>query len=220
MAYTDSTTDIDSADQYNWESPYEKLETALHDAYVNQKNGVASAYIQYKDAEKTAKLAYGYSVADSSTYEYESKVGNPDKYDTTQQQITLTGDYKLPIGTAVYGIEHLKQELDSSVYEADDRKVTGGYLGYILSKDNIDAQANVRHDDYSDFDSETTYNLGAAYHFTPELRVGANYAKGYRVPSFTQLFPASWGSNPNLKPETSDNYEALLSMILCFNLRA
>ena len=79
--YTDSTTDIDSADQYNWESPYEKLETALHDAYVNQKNGVASAYIQYKDAEKTAKLAYGYSVADSSTYEYESKVGNPDKYD-------------------------------------------------------------------------------------------------------------------------------------------
>ena len=209
--YTDSTTDIDSADQYNWESPYEKLETALHDAYVNQKNGVASAYIQYKDAEKTAKLAYGYSVADSSTYEYESKVGNPDKYDTTQQQITLTGDYKLPIGTAVYGIEHLKQELDSSVYEADDRKVTGGYLGYILSKDNIDAQANVRHDDYSDFDSETTYNLGAAYHFTPELRVGANYAKGYRVPSFTQLFgPASWGSNPNLKPETSDNYEAFI----------
>ena len=209
--YADSTTDIDSADQYNWQPPYEKLETALSDAYVDQKNGVASAYIQYKDAEKTAKLAYGYSVADSSTYEYESKIGNPDKYDTTQQQINLTGDYKLPIGTAVYGIEHLKQELDSSVYEADDRKVTGGYLGYILSKDNIDAQANVRHDDYSDFDSETTYNLGAAYRFTPELRVGANYAKGYRAPSFTQLFgPASWGSNPNLKPETSDNYEAFI----------
>lgn len=209
--YADSTTDIDSADQYNWQPPYEKLETALSDAYVDQKNGVASAYIQYKDAEKTAKLAYGYSVADSSTYEYESKIGNPDKYDTTQQQINLTGDYKLPIGTAVYGIEHLKQELDSSVYEADDRKVTGGYLGYILSRNNIDAQANVRHDDYSDFDSETTYNLGAAYRFTPELRVGANYAKGYRVPSFTQLFgPASWGSNPNLKPETSDNYEAFI----------
>ena len=203
--YADSTTDIDAGIDFVNNSPI------LDNAYSDQKNGVANTYIQYKDAEKTAKLAYGYSIANSSTYEHESKIGNPDKYDTTQQQINLTGDYKLPIGTAVYGIEHLKQELDSSVYEADDRKVTGGYLGYILSKDNIDAQANVRHDDYSDFDSETTYNLGAAYRFTPELRVGANYAKGYRAPSFTQLFgPASWGSNPNLKPETSDNYEAFI----------
>lgn len=209
--YAESKTDIDSADQYDWQPPYEKLESALPDAYVDQKNGVANAYIQYKDAEKTAKLTYGYSIADSSTYEYESKIGNPDKYDTTQQQVNLTGDYNLPVGTAIYGIEHLKQELDSSVYQADDRKVTGGYLGYILSKDNIDAQINVRYDDYSDFNSETTYNLGGAYHLTPELRVGANYAKGYRAPSFTQLFgPTSWGGNPNLKPETSDNYEAFI----------
>lgn len=209
--YAESTTDIDSADQYNWQPPYEKLESALPHAYADQKNGVANAYVQYQDFEKTAKLTYGYSVADSSTYDYESSIGNPDKYDTTQQQINLTGDYKLPFGTAVYGIEHLKQELDSSIYEADDRKVTGGYLGYLLSKDNIDAQVNVRHDDYSDFDSETTYNLGAAYRFTPELRVGANYATGYRAPSFTQLFgPTSWGGNPNLSPETSDNYEAFI----------
>src|SRR5690606_567488 len=79
------------------------------------------------------------------------------------------------------------------------------------SKGNIDAQANIRYDDYSDVDSKTTYNLGTAYRLTPELRVGANYAKGYRAPSFTQLFgPASWGSNPNLRPETSDNYEAFI----------
>ena len=203
--YADSTTDIDAGIDFVNNSPI------LDNAYSDQKNGVANTYIQYKDAEKTAKLAYGYSIANSSTYEHESKIDNPDKYDTTQQQVNLTGDYKLPLGTAIYGIEHLKQQLDSSVYEADDRKVTGGYLGYILSKSNIDAQANVRHDDYSDFDSETTYNLGAAYRFTPDLRVGANYAKGYRAPSFTQLFGlASWGSNPNLKPETSDNYEAFI----------
>jgi len=113
--YAESTTDIDSADQYNWQPPYEKLESALPDAYADQKNGVANAYVQYKDFEKTAKLTYGYSVADSSTYEYESSIGNPDKYDTTQQQINLTGDYKLPFGTAVYGVEHLKQKLDSSI---------------------------------------------------------------------------------------------------------
>lgn len=212
--YSESTTDIDSADQYDYLPPYNKLESALPDAYADQKNGAATAYIQYKDTAKTAKLAYGYSVADSSTYEYESKIGNPDKYDTTQQQVSLTGDYKLPMGSAIYGVEHLKQELESSVYKAGDRKVTSGYLGYITSYNNIDAQANVRYDDYSDFDSETTYNLGAAYRFTPELRAGLNYAKGYRVPSFTQLYgPTSWGGNPNLKPETSDNYEAFIEYV-------
>lgn len=209
--YSESTTDIDSADIRDQDDPSIIYETSLNHAYADQKNGAATAYVQYKDTAKTAKLAYGYSVADSSTYEYESKIGNPDKYDTTQQQVSLTGDYKLPMGSAIYGVEHLKQELESSVYKADDRKVTSGYLGYITSYNNIDAQANVRYDDYSDFDSETTYNLGAAYRFTPELRAGLNYAKGYRVPSFTQLYgPSYWGSNPNLKPETSDNYEAFV----------
>lgn len=203
--YSDSTTDIDAGIDFANNSPI------LNNAHADQKNGVANVYVQYKDAKKTAKLAYGYSVADSSTYEHESKIGNPDRYDTTQQQINLTGDQNLSVGTAIYGIEYLKQELDSNIYDADGRQVTSGYLGYILSKGNIDAQANIRYDDYSDFDSKTTYNLGTAYRLTPELRVGANYAKGYRAPSFTQLFgPASWGSNPNLKPETSDNYETFI----------
>ena len=53
--------------------------------------------------------------------------------------------------------------------------------------------------------------LGAAYNFTSEIRTGINYAKGYRVPTFNDLYaPDSWGSNPDLKPETSDNYEAFV----------
>lgn len=209
--YSESTTDIDSADQYSWMPPYQKTETALSYAYADQKNGAATAYGQYTTDQYDAKLSYGYSVDKSSNYEYLSHVGNPDEYDTKQQQISLAGSYNLPSGKAIYGVEHLKQELDSNVYEADDRKVTSGFLGYLTSYNNIDAQANIRYDDYSDFDSETTYNLGAAYHFNPELRAGINYAKGYRVPTFNDLYgPDSWGSNPDLDPETSDNYEAFV----------
>lgn len=207
--YSESTTDIDSADQYNWTSPYEKTKTALSHSYADQKNGAGMAYAQYATDQYDAKLSYGYSEDKSSTYEYESHIGNPAKYDTKQQQIGLTGGYNLTTGKAIYGVEHLKQELESNVYEADDRKVTSGYLGYVASYNNADVQANIRYDDYSDFDSETTYNLGMAYHLTPELRAGINYAKGYRVPTFNDLYgPASWGSNPELKPESSDNFEA------------
>lgn len=212
--YADSETDIDSADSYDWNPPYTLLEKSLPRAFSEQKNGAANAYIQYQAPQHNSKLAYGYSIDKSSTYEYESHIGNPSEYNTKQQQLSLTGDYLLPIGTAVYGVEHLRQELESNIYDANDRKVNSGFLGYVVSHNNIDAQANVRYDDYSDFDSETTYNLGAAYNLTPEFRAGANYAKGYRAPTFNDLYgPTNWGSNPNLKPETSDNYEAFIEYV-------
>lgn len=175
------------------------------EAYTDQKNGAAQVYADWKyNADSSLKLSYGQSMDKSNTTSV-----NPSIYDTKQQQVNLVGTHGLPKGQLIYGAEHLKQELDSDKYEADDRKVTSGFLGYIVSQDKFDAQANVRHDDYSDFDSETTYNLGAAYHLTPELRAGANYAKGYRVPNFNDLYDVDSG-NPNLKPESSDNYEAFL----------
>lgn len=203
--YTESTTDIDSGDDYDTGA------AALDNAYADQKNGAGTIYAQYSTDKFDAKLSFGYSEDKSLTYENELHLSNPDKYDTKQQQINLVGSYNLPVGKAIYGLEHLKQELESNIYEANDRKVTSGFLGYLASYNNIDAQANIRYDDYSDFDSETTYNLGAAYNFTPEIRTGINYAKGYRVPTFNDLYaPDSWGSNPDLKPETSDNYEAFV----------
>lgn len=208
--YSESTTDIDSADEYNRDT-YELISPALDNSYTDQKNGAGTVYAQYNTDQYDAKLSYGYSIDKSSTYETEAHIGNPSEYDTKQQQIDFTGSYKLPVGKAIYGAAYLKQELDSNVYEADDRKVKSSFLGYLVSHNNIDAQANVRYDDYSDFDSETTYNFGVGYHFTPEIRAGINYAKGYRVPTFNDLYgPNDWGSNPNLKSETSDNYESFL----------
>lgn len=204
--YSKSTTDIDAYDDYNTSAP------ALKHAFSDQNNGAASAYLEHTNDNSNTKLTYGYSIDESITYETDSKNGS--KYDTNQQQINLVRAQDLPIGKAIIGAEYLNQELESNVYTTNDRKIKSGFLGYLVSHNNIDAQANVRYDDYSDFDSKTTYNLGAAYHLNPEFRVGANYAKGYRAPTFNDLYgPASWGSNPNLKPETSDNYEAFIEYI-------
>ena len=199
--YSKSTTDIDAYDDYNTNIP------ALKHAFSDQNSGAASAYLEHSDDNSNTKLTYGYSIDESITYETDLKNGS--KYDTNQQQINLVRVQDLPIGKAIIGAEHLTQELESNVYTAKDRKIKSGFLGYLVSHNNIDAQANVRYDDYSDFDSETTYNLGAAYHLTPEFRVGANYAKGFRGPTFNDLYYPNSG-NPNLKPETSDNYEAFI----------
>lgn len=199
--YSKSTTDIDAYDDYLTNAP------ALKNAFAEQNNGAASAYLEHFDDSSSTKFTYGYSIDESTTYE--TDVNNGSKYDNNQQQISLVRTQTLPIGKAIIGAEHLNQELKSNVYDANDRKVKSGFLSYLVSHNNIDAQANVRYDDYSDFDSETTYNLGAAYHLTPEFRVGANYAKGFRAPTFNDLYYPNSG-NPNLKPETSDNYEAFI----------
>lgn len=190
--YSKSTTDFDNADASN--------------VYSDQKTGAAQLYVDYRYLPGSSlKLQYGHSIDDSDTKTYDSY------YNTDQDQVSLVGQHQLPVGRGIYGVEYLNQSIDSSDFDVEDRDVTSAFLGYLIANDQFDAQANVRFDDNSQYGNETTYNLGGAYRFTPELRVGANYAKGYRAPSFTQLFgPTSWGGNPNLKPETSDNYEAFI----------
>ena len=49
---------------------------------------------------------------------------------------------------------------------------------------------------------------GLTYLITPQSSAYFNYSQGFRVPTFNELFALGpFGSNPNLKPVTSDNYE-------------
>lgn len=192
--YTESTTEFDDGESQGDDN-----------THVDQINGAAQAFIDWQYAPASSvKLAYGQSFDKADTFSTYSS-----NFDTNQQQVSLVGRQLLPQGQAIFGAEHLTQSLDSSAYKADDRKVTSGFLGYVLGSDSVDAQANVRYDDYSEYGSETTYNAGVAFHISPSFRVGTNYAKGFRAPTFNDLYYPGSG-NPNLIPETSDNYEAFV----------
>ena len=189
--YSKSTTDFDNGSYEN--------------AHVDQENGSAQAYVDWRYMPGSSlKLQYGHSIDKSDT---SSQYGSV--FDTKQDQISLVGQHQLAVGQGVYGVEYLNQRLDSSAYEIDDRDVTSTFLGYILANDKFDAQANLRYDDNSQYGDETTYNLGAAYHISPDWRIGTSYAKGFRAPTFNDIYPG-YGGNPDLKPETSDNYEAFV----------
>ena len=193
LLYSDSTTEFDDG--------------ALEEVRSEQENGAAQAYVDWRySPDSSVKLQYGHSIDKSDTFSNFSS-----NFETKQDQISLVGKQNLPVGQAVYGLEYLNQSLDSDVpnYDIDDRDVTSAFLGYVLANDQFDAQANLRYDDNSQYGDETTYNLGAAYHLSPNLRAGVGYAKGFRAPTFNDLFPG-YGGNPNLKPETSDNYEAFI----------
>ena len=174
------------------------------DAFSDQENGSAQAFVDWRYMPgSSVKLQYGHSIDETDTPVYGSH------YDTEQDQISLVGQHQLSIGQGFYGIEYLNQSLDSSAYEIDDRDVASAFFGYVFDIDQFDAQANLRYDDNSQYGDETTYNLGAAYHISPDWRIGTSYAKGFRAPTFNELYFPNY-SNPELEPETSDNYEAFV----------
>jgi iron complex outermembrane recepter protein len=56
--------------------------------------------------------------------------------------------------------------------------------------------------------NRTNPRAGLTYLIHPIASVYFNYSQGFRVPTFLELFPlVGFQSNPNLKPETSDNFE-------------
>ena len=174
------------------------------DAQADQENGAVQAFVDWRYLPGSSlKLQYGHSIDKSDNLVYQSI------YNTKQDQISLIGQHKLPVGRGIYGLEYLNQSLDSSAYSIDDRDVKSAFLGYVLANDQFDAQANLRFDDNSQYGNKTTYNLGGAYHLNPNFRLGASYAKGFRAPTFNDIYPGFSG-DPDLKPETSDNYEAFM----------
>lgn len=211
--YTDSTTDIDSAGN------------AFPNAYSDQKNGSANAYLQYKTPLTVSKLSYGQSIDKSTSHDANSiNYQEGSQYDTTQEQARLETSINAQPGTVIVGAEWLSQKLDASdvldfsgypdpavqtPYNPDDRTVKSAFVGYQLADTYYDLQANYRVDDNSQYGNESTYNLGAAIRPLAGMRIGANYATGFRAPTFNDLYWPGF-SNPKLKPERTKNTEVFV----------
>lgn len=214
--YTDSTTDIDSAGN------------VFPNAYSDQKNGSANAYLQYKTPLTVSKLSYGQSIDKSTTHDANSiDYQKGSQYDTTQEQARLETSINAQPGTVIVGAEWLSQQLDASdvldfsgypdpavqtPYNPDDRTVKSAFVGYQLADTYYDVQANYRVDDNSQYGHESTYNLGAAIRPLAGMRIGANYATGFRAPTFNDLYWPGF-SNPNLKPERTKNTEVFVEYV-------
>ncbi|MBS9779228.1 MAG: TonB-dependent receptor [Moraxellaceae bacterium] len=177
---------------------------AKQNTHSKNKNGSAQVFGEYQYADNSSlKLQYGESIDKSETF---NTAWGDSTYQTHQQQINLIGKHQLPLGKVIYGGEYLQQKLDSSAYQADDRKVKSIFSGYHLTKDKFDLQANIRHDKNSQYGNQTTYNFGVAYRPLKNLRIGTSYATGFKMPSFNDLYYPNY-SNPKLQAETSKNIE-------------
>ncbi len=142
---------------------------------------------------------------------------------TRQNQITWQNDLRLAEGQKLtLAYEHLEQRVNGDIvntmdypatvgnYDVTGRHVnsfTGVYLGD-FGRHHV--QASVRNDDNSQYGNRTTGGLTYGFDLTDKVRATAGYSTGFRAPNFNELYWRNDGffqGNPNLRPETSRNYE-------------
>ncbi len=154
--------------------------------------------------------------------------GKPDTTDTdfkgAQAQISWNpAQYKLTAG-----FDWIKYEIEQEPYKPNKTEYDNpsyfllGKARYLDSR--LILTGGLRYDEYevemkegqggSESDDHVTPRIGAAYFILDDLKLRANYAQGFRMPSARELAGnyiigvTPYKGNPNLDPEKSDTYEA------------
>jgi vitamin B12 transporter len=87
--------------------------------------------------------------------------------------------------------------------------IVSPYLSlFIQDLQGLNLEVGGRYNHHSEFGERFTYNVSASYQIANNYKIFANVSSGFRAPTVNDLFgPINFGSNPNLKPETSNNFE-------------
>jgi vitamin B12 transporter len=121
------------------------------------------------------------------------------------------------------GFDYMKYDVEGTYQGTSTYKDAAGYVAAKarLLDDKIIVSAGGRYDDYklsgsaaaaNSSDSNFTYSLGLAYLPQEWLKLRADYAEGFRMPTPAQLGGSTSGNyiyrpSPDLKPESSSTWE-------------
>jgi len=134
-----------------------------------------------------------------------------DLYKTTQYQMTWQNNIKLNKGSLVMLYDFLQEKIDTTdLYDKTKRTNNGFVLGYNIEYNQNTLQTSLRKDLNSQYNNETTGNIGYAYQINPQWKISSSFGTAFVAPSFNYLYSSvdSWAlGNPDLKPEKSKNIE-------------
>jgi vitamin B12 transporter len=157
----------------------------------------------------------GQGVDESVTYSADFAAPTRSLFRTTQDQFNWQNDISLPVGVLTLMYDRLQDKVDSTTEFKNSERTNEGYVAsYVANIQAHTVQASVREDHNSSFGNNVTGGLGYGYQINDAWRITGSYGSAFKAPSFNDLyFPDSFGfvtSNPNLRPEKSDNLEASL----------
>lgn len=130
---------------------------------------------------------------------------------TVQRQLTWENTFATPLGVAVVLAEHLQQKVSrpGEPFAVSERTINGVAAGLSGDSGVHSWQANLRHDDNSQFGPQSTGLLAYGLAFSPSWRAAASYGTSFVAPSFNQLYYPGFGT-PSLLPEEGKHAELSL----------
>jgi vitamin B12 transporter len=202
----------------NWDAGVRFLQSNGQDSFDNAYGLPTDVNYTYSKVRQLSAFADGkltdwwtthFIAADGQDHEVDNTNGlYNDRFDTENHQYTWQNDLKfMPQLNFQLGYERLDQSLDSDQFAAPDRHVNSVFAGYTGRFGANQIQANIRHDQYSDFGGANSYYLGYGYDITKNWKVTASYSDAFRAPSFDDLYYPDSG-NPSIQPERSHSVEA------------
>ena len=136
----------------------------------------------------------------------------PGNFKTEQSQAGWFNEFKTATGHMSAGIEWRREKLASDTpYEAKKRDTTSIFASYFERVGPSHLEFTVRRDEEDQFGRRNTGSISCGYTLTPELSVYSRVGHAFRAPGFNDLYYPG-ASNPNLKPERSDQAEAGLRL--------
>jgi vitamin B12 transporter len=139
---------------------------------------------------------------------FKERVPDRSVFDTERQSALFQNDFTVAPGHLLtVGFDYYNDLVESSEDFAetsrDNKAGFAQYQGYLAGLDWV---LGVRHDDNEQFGGEWTGNVGLGYSFGPPLRLTAGWGRGFKAPSFNDLFFPDFG-DPNLDPESFESAE-------------
>ncbi len=212
------------------------------DAYNSSRQTYLGAEVkgQFFDGSWQPTLSLTHSdIERKNRNDRQDPLGNIDRsnYDGEKQKLSLQNDLHLiedHLITIGYEFEEEDMEADGfstfgslfgdftqSQMTDEKRNNRAFYLQDQISvTKKLSATLGVRHDNTDDFDSETTYRVATRYELTPQTQIRAAYSEGFRAPSLYEMygftpnnFFSAYFGNPDLDPETSENWELGLDQV-------
>lgn len=116
------------------------------------------------------------------------------------------GQVELTSATALaFGIDWTEERasLDGTEFEASNTAAFAEIKH--APRDDLELSANLRYDDFSDFDGQFSGRAALAWTATDATTVRTSFGTGYRAPSLYERFGPY--SGPNLAPETSRSFD-------------
>lgn len=204
-------TEIDNPDgrYQDWPLPVEQTEQ-----YTEFSGSSASTFVELQATEQwLSRLEVGHSEDKISTYDKlfpASRAINSYRDSAAWLNTVRVGEQH----TLRTGVDYLKEKVRigsnpaEPKYEKDSRWNQAAFVQHSYKGEWFGTELGLRHDKNQQFGNENTWNAALSLPAGQANEFILSYSEGFRAGSLSDIYgPATWGSNPDLRPEKSKSYE-------------